>query len=220
MNTQQDPKPPEGAANSDATDPRLDAVAGDEARPHQIGDADVIAAMRRWLERAVIGLNLCPFAKSVYVRNQVRIVVSEARNAEDWFAEFEHEVELLLATDAAEVDTTLLVHPKLLRDFMDFNEFVSIAEDRLGELELDGVLQVASFHPRFQFEGTAPDEIGNYTNRAPFPTLHLLREASLDRAIESMPDTDEIWKRNVATMDSLGYDGWNALWNDDPEGAH
>nr|WP_028312972.1 DUF1415 domain-containing protein [Derxia gummosa] len=185
-----------------------------------MGDPAVLDGTRRWLERAVIGLNLCPFAKAVYVRNQVRIVVSEAPNAEVWFAEAEREMELLAETSADIIDTTLLVHPKLLRDFMDFNEFVGIVEERLEELELDGVLQVASFHPRFQFDGTAPDEIGNYTNRSPWPTLHLIREASIDRAVESMPDTDEIWKRNVATMEALGYDGWNALWNDDPEGAH
>jgi len=215
MNTPRHP-----SASDDANPARLDAASPDEARPNQIGDPAVIGDMRRWLERAVIGLNLCPFAKAVYVRNQVRIVVSAARNAEDWFAEIEAEIRLLVETDAEQIDTTLLVHPKLLRDFMDFNEFVGIAEDRLGELGLEGVLQVASFHPRFQFEGTAPDEIGNYTNRAPYPTLHLLREASLDKAIDAMPDPDEIWKRNVETMDALGYDGWNALWNDDPEGAH
>jgi hypothetical protein len=182
---------------------------------------DVITAMRLWLEKAVIGLNLCPFAKSVHVKNQVRIVVSEARHADAFLEELDRELDFLAAADPQEVDTTLLVHPTLFPDFLDFNEIAGIAEEAVAEHELEGILQVASFHPRFQFEGTAVDDIGNYTNRAPFPTLHLLREESIARAVAAYPDAEHIFERNIETMRRLGHAGWKALGipegEDDPQ---
>lgn len=171
----------------------------------------VVAAMRIWLEKAVIGLNLCPFAKSVYVRNQVRFVVSEARHLDAFLEQLDDELDLLAKTDPEVIDTTLLIHPTLFSDFLDFNEVVGVAEEAVIENDLDGVLQVASFHPRFQFEGTEPDDIGNYTNRAPFPTLHLIREDSLARAIAGYPDPDNIYQRNIETLEKLGIEGWKAL---------
>jgi len=172
---------------------------------------DVVAAMRVWLEKAVIGLNLCPFAKSVYVRDQVRFVVSEARHLDAFLEQLDDELDLLAKTDPEKIDTTLLIHPTLFSDFLDFNEVVGVAEEAVLENDLDGVLQVASFHPRFQFEGTAPDDIGNYTNRAPFPTLHLIREDSLAKAIAGYPDPDNIYQRNIETLEKLGIEGWKAL---------
>ena len=172
---------------------------------------EVLAAMRCWLEKAVIGLNLCPFAKSVYVRDQVRIVVSEARHLDAFLEQLDAELDLLAEADPEQIDTTLLVHPTLFPDFLDFNEVVGIAEEAVTEHDLEGVIQVASFHPRFQFEGTQPEDIGNYTNRAPFPTLHLIREESLERAIAGYPDPDNIYQRNIETLEQLGLDGWRAL---------
>lgn len=175
-------------------------------------DDDVIAAMREWVEKAVIGLNLCPFAKAVYVKNQVRFVVSHAPHLDGLLEDLDRELDFLAAAAPEEIDTTLLVHPTLLADFLDFNDFLQLAEAAVAEHGLEGVIQVASFHPQFQFEGTAPDDIGNYTNRAPFPTLHLLREASIDRAVSAFPEAETIYQRNIEALQSLGSEGWASLW--------
>ncbi|MDZ7584982.1 MAG: DUF1415 domain-containing protein [Thiobacillus sp.] len=175
-------------------------------------EADVVAAMREWIEKAVIGLNLCPFAKAVYVKNQVRYVVSTAKHLDGLLEDLDRELDLLAAADPDEIDTTLLIHPTLLPDFLDFNDFMQLAEAALDEHELDGVIQIASFHPHFQFEGTEPDDLGNYTNRAPFPTLHLLREASIERAVAVFPEAETIYQRNIETLQKLGLEGWQALW--------
>lgn len=174
-------------------------------------DEAVLVATRHWLEKAVIGLNLCPFAKAVYVKNQVRLVVSHARHADDLLEELDRELDLLVATPAAELDTTLLIHPTLFEDFLDFNDFLEIAEGVVDEHELEGVVQLASFHPQFQFEGTEPDDISNYTNRAPFAMLHLLREESVEKAVEAFPQPDAIYAQNIATLEKLGHEGWKAL---------
>lgn len=174
--------------------------------------ADLITKdMVRWLERAVIGLNLCPFAKAVYVKNQVRLVVSHARHADDLLEELDRELDLLVATPPEELDTTLLIHPTLFGDFLDFNDFLEVAEGVVDEHGLEGVVQLASFHPKFQFDGTEVDDIGNYTNRAPFATLHLLREASIDRAVEAFPQAEAIFEENIKTLEKLGHEGWKAL---------
>jgi hypothetical protein len=178
-----------------------------------ISDDTVLADTRHWIEKAVIGLNLCPFARSVYVKNQVRIVVSRARHLDAFLDELDRELDLLQATPADEIDTTLLVHPTLFPDFEVFNDFQNVVDDVVVEHELDGIIQVASFHPQFQFEGTAPDDITNATNRAPYPTLHLLREDSVERVIASdAGDADKIVERNLQTLRDLGADGWRQLF--------
>jgi len=177
-----------------------------------MSDEDVIAAMREWIEKAVIGLNLCPFAKAVYVKNQVRYVVSHAPHLDGFLEDLDRELDFLAAADPGEIDTTLLIHPALLPDFLDFNDFMQLAEAAVDEHGLEGVIQIASFHPRFQFEGTEPDDLGNYTNRAPFPTLHLLREASIERAVAAFPEAGTIYERNIETLRKLGIEGWRALW--------
>ena len=174
-------------------------------------DQQVLEKTRHWLEKAVIGLNLCPFAKAVYVKNQVRLVVSKARHADDLLEELDRELDLLVATPANEIDTTLLIHPTLFDDFLDFNDFLEVAEGVVDEHGLDGVIQLASFHPQFQFDGTEPDDISNYTNRAPFAILHLLREESVERAVEAFPQADAIFDVNIATLEKLGLPGWKAL---------
>lgn len=174
-------------------------------------DDEVLTQTRHWLETAVIGLNLCPFAKAVYVKNQVRLVVSHARHADDLLEELDRELDLLVATPAEEVDTTLLIHPTLFEDFLDFNDFLEVAEGVVDEHGLEGVVQLASFHPRFQFDGTEPDDISNYTNRAPFSILHLLREDSVERAVAAFPEADAIFEQNIATLEKLGLQGWKAL---------
>ena len=175
-------------------------------------DESVIAATREWLEKAVIGLNLCPFAKAVYVKNQVRIVVSSARHLDGLLEDLDRELDFLAAADPEEVDTTLLIHPTLLPDFLDFNDFLQLADAAVEDHELEGILQVASFHPQFQFEGTEPDDMGNFTNRAPFPILHLLREASIERAVAAFPEAETIFERNIETLEKLGSAGWQDLW--------
>jgi hypothetical protein len=174
-------------------------------------DEQVLADTRRWIEKAVIGLNLCPFAKSVYVRNQVRIVVSHARHLDAFLDDLDRELTLLAGTPAEEVDTTLLVHPSLFPDFEVFNDFLNVVDDVVAEHELEGVIQVAPFHPAFQFEGTTPEDVTNHTNRSPYPTLHLLREASIDRAVAAFPNAETIFEANKRTMEHLGHDGWAAL---------
>ncbi|MCX7255224.1 MAG: DUF1415 domain-containing protein [Polaromonas sp.] len=176
-----------------------------------MSDEEVIQQTRHWLEKAVIGLNLCPFAKAVYVKNQVRLVVSHARHADDLLEELDRELDLLVATPPEELDTTLLIHPTLFDDFLDFNDFLEVAEGVVDEHELEGVVQLASFHPKFQFDGTELDDIGNYTNRAPFAMLHLLREASIDRAVEAFPQAEAIFEENIKTLEKLGHAGWKAL---------
>lgn len=174
-------------------------------------DKEVLAKTRHWLEAAVIGLNLCPFAKAVYVKNQVRLVVSKARHADDLLEELDRELDLLVTIPASETDTTLLIHPTLFEDFLDFNDFLEVAEGVVDEHDLEGVIQLASFHPQFQFDGTEPDAISNYTNRAPFAILHLLREDSVERAVEAFPQADAIFETNIATLEKLGLPGWKAL---------
>ena len=175
-------------------------------------EADVVAAMREWIEKAVIGLNLCPFAKAVYVKNQVRYVVSASPHLDGFLEDLDRELDFLAAADPDEIDTTLLIHPTLLPDFLDFNDFMQLADAAIEEHGLDGVIQIASFHPAFRFEGTEPDDISNYTNRAPFPTLHLLREASIERAVVAFPEAETIYERNIETLQTLGIEGWQALW--------
>ncbi len=180
-------------------------------------DAAVIDATREWIERAVIGLNLCPFARVPVAQRRVRLRVSQARDAETLVADLREEAELLERSDPAQIETTLLIHPFVFADFLDYNDFLDLADALLAEMELDGVLQVASFHPDYQFADAAPDAVENCTNRSPWPTLHLLREASIDRAIEAMPDTDAIYRRNIETLRALGADSWRRLWSDTPE---
>ena len=189
-----------------------DPMHGDEP----LDDAAVVAATRRWLERAVIGLNLCPFAKAVHVRNQVRYVVSQARDEAALLEDLLHELQLLAAADPGDIDTTLLVHPHVLGDFLDYNAFLDVADAAVEELGLDGVLQVASFHPGYQFADSAPDDMGNFSNRSPYPTLHLLREDSIDRAVAAFPEAERIYQANIDRLEALGRAGWDALWREPP----
>jgi hypothetical protein len=175
---------------------------------------DPIVATRRWLERAVIGLNLCPFAKAVYVKQQVRFVLSDATTPEALLEQLAEELVYLRDVDPEETDTTLIIHPDVLTDFLDYNDFLDNADAAVEALDLPGVLQVASFHPDYRFAGTADDDIGNYSNRSPYPTLHLLREASIDRAVEVFPNPDVIVERNLETLDKLGTQGWRKLFSD------
>ena len=175
------------------------------------GNDAIITATREWVEKAVIGLNLCPFAKAVYVKEQIRYVVSTARDVDALLNDLSIELEHLRNIDAAQTDTTLLIHPRVLHDFLDYNEFLDLADATLEALELDGQLQVASFHPDYQFADTELGDIGNYTNRSPFPTLHLLREESIERAVAAFPEADAIFETNVRTLNELGIAGWRAL---------
>lgn len=178
---------------------------------HTPDDQTVIDATRIWLEKAVIGLNLCPFAKAVYVKNQIRYVVSHARHTDQFLEELDSELERLANTDPEEIDTTLLIHPTLFPEFSVFNDLLDLAETAPEALGLEGVLQVASFHPDFQFADTQPDDMSNYTNRSPYPTLHLIRESSIARAAESFPDPSVIFERNIEVVNELGPEGWKGL---------
>jgi uncharacterized protein len=173
----------------------------------------VVAASRLWLERAVIGLNLCPFAKAVYVKQQIRYAVTAASNADDLLAELRHELELLAHMDPEVLETTLLIHPQAMTDFIDYHLFLNQADATVRNLGLEGVAQIASFHPQYEFAGNATDDIENYTNRSPYAMLHLLREASIDRAVAAFSDAADIYERNIETLRRLGHEGWRRLWS-------
>ena len=174
----------------------------------------VVAETVHWLEKAVIGLNLCPFAKAVHIKKQVRYVVSEATTPEALLEQLMEELEHLAEADPEKIDTTLIIHPYVLKDFEDYNEFLDVADAALEDMDLDGILQVASFHPDYQFADTDKNDIENYTNRTPYPTLHLLREESIDRAVEAFPEASEIFEKNMDTIRALGHDGWDKLMAD------
>jgi hypothetical protein len=166
---------------------------------------------RRWLERAVIGLNLCPFAKAVHTKGQIHYAVTASADAEALLAALADELEALAECDPERRSTTLLVAPFVFPDFLDFNDFLELADRLLAEMKLNGFLQIASFHPQYQFAGTSLDDITNATNRAPYPTLHLLREASIDAAVEAFPEAESIYLKNIATLEALGPAGYAAL---------
>jgi hypothetical protein len=172
---------------------------------------NAIEDTRHWLERAVIGLNLCPFAKAVHVKEQIRWVESAAESPEQLLEDLVRELQFLAAADPAIVETTLLIHPRVLADFLDYNDFLDLADAAVESLGLVGVLQVASFHPAYQFAGTAPHDAENLSNRSPHPTLHLLREASIDAAVAAFPETASIYERNIETLRRLGVQGWHRL---------
>jgi hypothetical protein len=185
-------------------------------RPHGEDSADArraLAETRAWVERAVIGLNLCPFAKAVHVKRQIRYVVSDATTPEALLELLMDELQTLSDTPAEEVDTTLIIHPGVLNDFEDYNEFLDVADAALEDMGLVGELQVASFHPDYQFADTDRNDIGNYTNRSPYPTLHLLREESVERAVEAFPEAEAIFDKNIETMENLGHEGWDKLFS-------
>jgi hypothetical protein len=178
----------------------------------QIKDEVVIAQTKLWLEKAVIGLNLCPFAKSVHIKDQIRYFVSHATTPEALLKDLVAELEVLAEANPEKIDTCLLIHPFVMQDFLDYNDFLEVADATVEELDLDGILQVASFHPQYQFEDAAPDDIDNYTNRSPFPTLHLLREESIDKAVEVFPEAEQIYDKNIQTLRTLGHEAWKKLF--------
>ncbi|ODM31712.1 hypothetical protein A6779_06000 [Marinobacter adhaerens] len=172
-------------------------------------ETEIISATRKWVEEVVVGYNLCPFAKRELVRNRVRFVVSEAKTEDELLQALHSELQRL--EDEPEIETTLLIHPDVLQDFELYNEFLDAADGLLAYLDMEGVYQIASFHPGYQFEGTEPDAAENYTNRSPFPMLHLLREASLEAAIDSYPDVDSIPQRNIELMNELGSEKMRSI---------
>ena len=180
---------------------------------HQPADTERIAIedTQLWLTRAVVGLNLCPFAKAVMAKGQVRYVVTELTEPEQVLKLLQTEMQTLVDTDPDTLDTTLLIAPYLLPDFLDFNEFLFDCEAVLQAMDLEGVLQIADFHPNYQFAGTAPEDVENRTNQSPYPTLHLLREDSVTRAVDAFPDAALIYERNIDLLREMGTAGWQAL---------
>jgi hypothetical protein len=179
-----------------------------------IDSDEVIARTRRWMEKSVIGLNLCPFATGPYRDNRIHFCVSEQRTASGLLEELRSELINLHAADPLHRETTLLIHPWVLTDFAEYVDFLEVCDATVDDLGLEGELQVASFHPRYQFADTQPDDIENFTNRSPCPMLHLLREASVERAVAATGDTEEIYRRNIRTLRELGHSGWQRLWLD------
>ena len=173
--------------------------------------AEVVAATRHWLVAAVIGLDLCPFAGAVHGQDLIRYAVSSAETPEQLLADLLQELQVLAEADPSEIETTLLIHPEALTDFLDYNDFLDVVDAAIEDLDLAGVIQIASFHPRYQFAGTRPDAIENYTNRSPYPMLQLLRESSVERAVASHPDTSRIFEKNIETLRQLGPEGWKRL---------
>lgn len=175
--------------------------------PHELA----IAHTRAWVNRVVIGLNLCPFAKPVEKKEQIRYVVTDAESRESLLKVLLAEVRLLVEADPAEIETTLLIHPAALADFLEYNDFLTAAEAILAAVAGAGVLQLASFHPQYQFADTEPGDISNATNQSPYPMLHLLRETSVSRALATYPNPETIFETNIHTLNSLGTEGWRAL---------
>ncbi|HEX5127170.1 MAG TPA: DUF1415 domain-containing protein [Rhodocyclaceae bacterium] len=180
-----------------------------------ITDEEFIAATRTWLEKAVIGLNLCPFAKAVHVKNRIRFAVSHAQSDDELVEALSNELNALHDADPEMCETTLLIHPFVLNDFLDYNDFLDVADATVEALGLTGEIQVASFHPHYQFADSEPDDIDNYTNRSPYPTLHLLRESSIEQALQAIPDAADIYDNNITTLRRLGHEGWRRLWIDE-----
>lgn len=180
-------------------------------------DLEIIDATRRWVEQVVVAFNLCPFAKRELVKDRVRFVVSKARDEATLLDELAHELALLNVDEA--VETTLLIHPQVLQDFYHYNDFLEAADELLVDMNLEGVYQVASFHPDYQFGGTEPDDVENYTNRSPYPMLHLLREDSLSEAIDNYPEVDLIPERNIDCMNEHGLEKMQTLLNACLKGA-
>ena len=173
--------------------------------------SDVAAETLAWVTRAVVGLNLCPFAKAPLVKGQIRCVVSDVRDAPALLGVLQHELEALAQARPDKIETTLVVHPHALIDFAEFNDFLDEAEQLLDAIDLNGIIQVASFHPQYRFAGTEDDDMGNATNRSPYPTLHLLREESVERAVDVFPEADKIFEANIRTLEALGREGWAEL---------
>jgi hypothetical protein len=172
---------------------------------------EVVAATRTWIERAVIGLGLCPFARAVYATEQIRYAVSQAQHSGALLDDLKREVRILAQTAPEAVDTTLLIHPQVLTEFLEYNDFLTVANAALRELGLAAFLQIASFHPAYQFAGTTMHDVANCTNRSPYPTLQLLRQTSVNRAVRAFPEAREIYEKNIETMRQLGVSGWDAL---------
>lgn len=172
----------------------------------------VKTTVERWVHDVVVDLNLCPFARRELVNRRVRFAVTEAESTEALLVAL-HE-ELWRLNDNPDIETTLLIHPLVLAEFGDYNEFLAEADNLLRYLELEGIYQIASFHPDYQFGGTQPDDAENYTNRSPWPMLHLLREESLERAIDRYPDVDGIPQRNIELMQRLGAERMRSLLDD------
>lgn len=181
----------------------------------------IIAVTCTWLERAVIGLNLCPFAKSVHVNQRIRYCVSEATTREELLAELATELRTLQAADPQDCETTLLIHPNVLMEFVEYSQFLRAADKALSRQGLADDFQLASFHPEYRFGDAAQDDIENYSNRSPYPTLHLLRESSIAQAVATFPDTATIYEKNIETLRRLGHAGWQRLWmsKDEPPRA-
>lgn len=158
--------------------------------------------MRQWLESFVIELNLCPFAKRELVKDRIRFKLTTASSEQQLLIDLQSELELLEGDEG--IETTLLIHSQVLQDFDDYNQFLTLAEMLIEQMGLEGVYQVASFHPDYRFEATAADAVENYTNRSPYPMLHVIREASLAKAIADFPDVDQIPVRNIELMRSMG----------------
>jgi uncharacterized protein len=181
--------------------------------PRAIGESaeHVIAETRHWVEKAVIGLCLCPFAGAPYLRGQIRYRVSEQATPPGLAQDLAEELTYLAAADPQVCETSLLIHPHVLHDFLDYNQFLDQADATIASLGLTGELQIASFHPAYRFAGSAPDDIENFSNRSPYPMLHLLREASVERAAATFPQVHEIGNRNMATLRELGDAGLREL---------
>jgi len=175
----------------------------------QSTDLEILEATRRWVEQVVVAFNLCPFAKRELMKERVRFVVSKATDEATLLDELAHELALLNVYEA--VETTLLIHPQVLQDFYQYNDFLEAADELLVDMDLEGVYQVASFHPDYQFGGTEPDDVENYTNRSPYPMLHLLREDSLSQAIDNYPEVDLIPERNIECMNEQGLEKMQSL---------
>lgn len=171
-----------------------------------ISTEKVIEITDQWVKQFIIELNICPFAYKPVKEKKIRYVVSHTKSENELVALVESELNFLHQHSTSEIETTLVIHPNVLVDFLDYNDFLEIADDVIVELGYDGIFQIASFHPEYQFADTQPNDPENYTNRSPFPMLHILREESVEHAIQSYPNVDQIPLDNIARMKNLGIE--------------
>lgn len=181
-----------------------------------IDETTAIERTRRWIADMVIGLNLCPFARRVFGGGLIRYTFTPLADADSLREVLRAELQRLAATPIEEVETAFVIHPFALTDFLDYNDFVASADDLIEELGLRGEIQIATFHPEYRFAKTRADDVANYTNRSPFPMLHLLREDSITAVNDDPEKLEEIPRRNIETLRRLGLKKVREMLGDHP----
>ncbi|MEM8525312.1 MAG: DUF1415 domain-containing protein [Bacteroidota bacterium] len=180
----------------------------------QRAEVKYITNTQSWLQAFVIGMNFCPFAKVPFDQNRIQYLVEESTDLKEIVSTVGDAMHNLMATSETEIETSLIILPNVLPDFMEYLNFVDVLQDFLEEAKLEGNLQIATFHPEYQFANTTPHDAENYTNRSPYPMIHLLREKSVSRAIDHYPDVYDIPEKNIERLEQIGAEAIKNKWNE------